>query len=312
MSGAMNSNPQITLTVGAVLLYVGGRVAFCALAQGSPAPGRRAVGHWLPVAAVALAAALLGQAVVAIEIIFATSVAALALIGGCIAVTETHGDEPPLWPTRGRKLAAMLLPATVLAFMAGFGGQVTIVAAILLLAQGAIILFVQFDPADQPAEPQTASQLKFIPLLLALILCAVGGWAAAFGTIGVSAKLDFPSPLPLVTTVLCPLLVASMLPGGSTLAQRGKAWAAAATHVGLTQLNLCLLLPLLAIIWRERQGESLYYPLSTWRVDAVVLMILAAALLPAAAGRWQLSRSDGVMFIIIYVGYVLATIVVSV
>jgi Ca2+/Na+ antiporter len=66
------------------------------------------------------------------------------------------------------------------------------------------------------------------------------------------------------------------------------------------------------LAWQFRHGESLYFPMATWRVDAVVLMILAAAVLPAAAGRWRPGRGDGAMLLVIYIGYVLASIVISV
>jgi Ca2+/Na+ antiporter len=310
MYAVIDLHPQITLTVGAVLLYAGSRVAVAATAQNTPSPARRAVAHWLPIAAAALAAVIFHQVEIALEIIFAASIAALALVGGCIAVMGSHGDEPPQWPISARRLAMMLLPATILTFMAGFGGSFSILSAIVLLLQGAVILYVKFDRTED-LEPSPTG-FRIAPFIGAIAICIVGACAAIIGSTRILADLDFPSPSPLVTTVLAPLLVAPMLLGGSILAQRGQAWASAAAGAGVAELNLCLLLPLLALAWQFRRGESLYFPMASWRVDAVVLIILAAALLPAAAGRWRPGRGDGAMLLVIYVGYVLASIVISV
>ncbi|HUB27220.1 MAG TPA: hypothetical protein VL992_17480 [Tepidisphaeraceae bacterium] len=311
MEFSLEAFPQATLTAGAVLLYAGGRTAAAALAQNAPSPGRRALGHWLPIAAIASIAAASGQVNFALAIIFATSVASLGLVGGCIAVMGPNADEPELWPSPARKSASILLPATVLVFIAGFAATITLLASILMLAMGALILFLRLDPADRAGESNPPKTKPFT-LLIAVAISCLGAWAAVTGSVGINATMDFSSPIPVVATVLSPLLVASMLLGGSTLASRGAAWAASATNVGVAQLNLCLLLPLLALTWQARHDHALYYPMPTWRVDAVTLMVLAAALLPSAAGRWRPGRIEGVTLLAIYVAYVLANIVVSV
>jgi hypothetical protein len=308
----IDAYPQATLTAGAVLLYGSGRMAAAALAADAPAPGRRAVGHWLPIAAMASVAGAMGQIDFALAIVFATSVASLGLVGGCIAFLGKSPGEPETWPPSLRKSASMLLPATVLVFIAGFAATITVLAASLMLAMGLVIVFLRLDPRDRATAAFASPRASMVPFLIAAVLSGLGGFAAVHGAVGVNAEMDFSSPVPVVATILSPLLVASMLLSGATLAQHGKAWAADATNIGVAQLNLGLLLPLLALAWRARHDHALYYPMSTWRVDAVALIVLAAALLPSAAGRWRPGWIEGAMFIVIYVAYVLANIVVSV
>ncbi len=43
----------------------------------------------------------------------------------------------------------------------------------------------------------------------------------------------------------------------------------------------------------------------TWRLDNVVLVVLAFMLVPASMGRWRLQRAEGLMLILLYGVYVL-------
>jgi Ca2+/Na+ antiporter len=44
-------------------------------------------------------------------------------------------------------------------------------------------------------------------------------------------------------------------------------------------------------------------PLSTWRVDSVLLVVASVMLLPIGAGRFRLSRVEGIAFILLYLAY---------
>jgi cation:H+ antiporter len=296
------------LIAGAAMLYVGGRSAALALSGDAPSPGRRAVGHWLPIAAVAIAAVLLGQPELALGIIFASSVAGLALVGGCVCIMGTTPEEPQVWPEAVRQPCALLLPIAALTFLAGFSGRVGWFNSIILAIEGLLVWTVW---AGRSGGVGASLPVKWSRLVLAAALCAVGGFAAVHGAVRMSVNPDFPPSLVAAATILSPILVASLLLNGAALVQRGHAWAAHATHAGVAQLNLCLLLPLTAILWRLRWGETLAYPMSNWRIDAVILILLAAALLPAAAGKWRPQRLEGGFYIVLYVAYVLAVVVVS-
>ena len=109
-------------------------------------------------------------------------------------------------------------------------------------------------------------------------------------------------------------------------AQNKQGWAAITTAVAVVLLNLCVLLPVVTLIWYPAQmidakdwigsihhlamsglGGSTPLPFSwvTWRVDNVVLVLLSFMLIPASLGRWKLGRTEGMTLIAVYAAYVL-------
>ncbi len=86
-------------------------------------------------------------------------------------------------------------------------------------------------------------------------------------------------------------------------------------------LNLCVLLPIVILLWYPLQSapnmglgnaihvlgraEALPFSWVTWRVDNVILVLLAFPLFPAALGRWRMGRPEGLTLIAIYAVYVL-------
>ena len=335
--GVVDTRSQWVLVGGAAVLYVSARAAVEAVAGASASPGRRALAHWIPVVAVCVLSVALKQSGLALAVIFATSVGALSLVTGAVAVMERDEAEPRTVPARWRRAWPFLLPASLLAFLAGFSGHLTWQHAVLLAAEGVVLLYVWLDPspagtADEPdAYPAERSATEPVNLVLAGLLSLIGAWAALKGTMGVSRSLDFASPAVIGTTALGPLLVAPMILTGNGLARRGRAWAATATHVGVVLLNLCALLPAVILLtllravvhhgphhlptfdWAAlRSVAPMAYPIITWRVDAVALVLLGFVLLPIAAGRWRLGRAEGLALIGVYVLYVLAVATVGV
>jgi Ca2+/Na+ antiporter len=101
-------------------------------------------------------------------------------------------------------------------------------------------------------------------------------------------------------------------------------------QVGITLLNLCVLLPVLAIFpylhavvttvrsahgkpidWDSMGPNVTVFPLAAWRIDTVVLILLSTLLLPVAMGRWNLGRAEGFMLIAGYCVYLLAVTVLG-
>lgn len=304
---AADSRAQLILISGAAMLYVAGRTAAHALAGHAARPMRRALGHWLAIAATAIAAVLADQPDVALAIVFATSVATLSLVGGGVALMGAADQEPADWPPLIRKTAGLLLPAAMVALLAGFSARLGWLNASFLAGEGVVIWLVWLDPADRQADWREW-KIRLAPLLMAVILAAVGAYLAVQGTLLVGSNLDFPAGPVVATTALSPLLVAPLLLDGSMLVARGQAWAASGAQVAIAQLNVCLLLPLIVLLWRLRWGTPLLYPIVNWRVDAVALVVLSAMLLPAAAGRWRPGKLEGVVLLLLYVAYVLTLI----
>ena len=95
--------------VGADHAAGGGGAALRGVARGVEAlagkqawPGRRAVGHWIPIAAAALVAVAIHRGDMAISIIFATSVGCLSLVVGSICIVSANLEAPAaqlrVWP----------------------------------------------------------------------------------------------------------------------------------------------------------------------------------------------------------------------
>src|SRR4051812_13932213 len=118
--------------LGAGLLYAASRIGAEALAGRSPIfPGRRAVGHWLPIATIALCAVFTQRADLAVGVIFATSVASLSLVMGLLIYFSSmtaHPSTRRTWP--------FVLPATLLPLIAGFTGHLSWIHALMMLVLG--------------------------------------------------------------------------------------------------------------------------------------------------------------------------------
>lgn len=136
--------PTVALALGAAGLYVAARVGAHALigprGLGEAKPGMVALGLWMPIAATALMAVLAGPpgdpigATVAVGVTFASTVAALSLAVGMVALlvpNEAAGPTRRAWP--------FLLPAALLTWLAGFGGGLNVVHALMIGGLGLIV-----------------------------------------------------------------------------------------------------------------------------------------------------------------------------
>ncbi|MGD0542745.1 MAG: hypothetical protein ABSB33_14620, partial [Tepidisphaeraceae bacterium] len=146
------------LLIGAVLLYVASRAGVDALSGGRTSPGRRAVGHWIPIAATALVAMVLQRADLAISIVFATSIGCLSLLVGSISILSPDSETPPAF----RRLWPFALPAALLVLLVGFTGQFTFQHALVLLIEGAAILLA-WKELSVPARPAERRQFRRPP-----------------------------------------------------------------------------------------------------------------------------------------------------
>src|SRR5580658_10011230 len=126
------------LLVGAVLLYVASRAGAHALAGLDESPGRRAVGHWLPIAAAVVTAIVMRRGDWALSIIFATSVGCLSLLLGSICIVSPHSEASDAY----RRFWPFALPAALLALLVGFAGNLSWRNAVMLLIEGGVLLFV--------------------------------------------------------------------------------------------------------------------------------------------------------------------------
>ena len=250
---------SVGLMLGAaVALYVAGRAAADATAGGRPpSGGRLAVGHWVPLAVVSAVAAAAGQFAVAVGLVFATAVGCLSLGLGTLAVVS---PRPVGAPPAGRRTWPLLVPAGLLAMLAGFHRDVRPVDAIALAVEGVCVvaLWAERSPAPPPdAEPVAVVPgrmpwpLRPVELLLAAGLAAVGAYLAIGGLTGAAAASEAATPGLLTATFLAPLAVLPILGSAADLTQRAGGGAtdeAASGLVGAALLNACFGLPLVAAV----------------------------------------------------------------
>jgi Ca2+/Na+ antiporter len=323
---------RMMLLVGAVLLYVASRAGAEVLAGKEALPGRRAVGHWIPIAAAALVAVAIHRGDMAISIIFASSVGCLSLVVGSICIVSPNSDVPAgygrMWP--------LALPAALLTLLAGFSGELNWKHALVLLIEGAALGFawkelggggsaVAAEMTEKGDNRREIDGLRWANVGLCVLLAMIGGIAGVVGAVRVGR--DFPAipDVAMIVAVLGPILVLPMLTGGAALAQSNRGWAAITSAVAVVLLNLCVLLPVVALIWYPAQMERRDFLLGsihrvlgglgnagplpfswvTWRVDNVVLVLLSFVLIPASLGKWRLGRMEGITLIALYAVYVL-------
>jgi Ca2+/Na+ antiporter len=318
----------VLIVAGAVALYISSRAAADALQSNSvPSAGKLAVGFWIPVAMVALTAMALNRPEIAIGVIFATSVASMSLVIGAVTFLS-----PPIVPITARKIWPTLLPAAMLAFLAGFRSELTYLHGIILAIEGFILLWIWNDSS---AEKQTQIRrrrhfpaLRLIQLILAIGLAFIGAWAGVRGTERTSQLSEVASAGLLSASLLSPLLVLPMLGAGIDLAHRGQSAISVTAQIAVAILNLCLLLPLVIAFGYVRTlafnhcqtsllflqkffhvdsapSPTIQFPLAVWRADVVSLIALSLFLLPVSQGRWALSKGNGMALIIAYAAYLL-------
>jgi Ca2+/Na+ antiporter len=299
--------PGLMLVVaGGVALYISSRAGADALrSRVGDSPGRMAVGLWMPIGVVALLAMRVNRPEIAIGVIFATSVASLSLVVGAVTFLS-----PPMIPVMGKGIWPTVVPAGMLAFLAGFRGELNWVHASVLALEGVVVLWVWRGPtaleksADKTGEKRFW-MLRVVQFVLAIGLAGIGAWAGVRGTERTSELSEVASAGLLSATLLSPLLVLPMLGAGIDLAHRGKSATAVTAEIGVVLLNLCLLLPVVVGVGYWRGTAAVPFPLAVWRVDVVAVIALALFLLPVSQGRWRLNKSNGLALILGYVMYLL-------
>lgn len=336
------TGPGFPLIIAAgVAMYIACKAGVDAIVGGAAAtPGRLAVGQALPIFVLAVAAMLTNRPQVAVGVVFSTAVACLSLAAGtAVAVSPPHNHPV------ARRGWAMLVPAGLLAFLAGFGGKVSAVNGLLLAIQGLVVFRLWNDRAVTQAEafPKNLGGnwrdhlLRSLQAALAIALAAIGAWLAMQGIDIASATTEIGSAGLLTAAILSPMLVLPIIGVGTELAHKQQSGVAVSSHVGVALLNVFVLLPCLVLIsyrhemmwniqemWAKLRPTSpirplspqfhseLIFPLAVWRVDVVMMIALGLLLLPVAIGRWSLTKMHGVGMILAYIVYLGLSLLVGV
>jgi hypothetical protein len=317
---------EVVLIAGIAVLYAATRLALSMWAPPhGAAPKRRALAQWLPILTTTAAAVAMREPRIAVGLIFGTSVACLSLVLGLSSYIAPLHELPA-----NRRVWPLVLPAALLVLLIGFRGNFTWAHAVMLLVMGASFLAVWLElPAKGQASEQVSTPPRIgWPMILALVLAVAGGWAAVRGAIqtGQSSRL-ISAPL-IATAVLSPLMMLPALGSAAIAAHRGQIGNVITSLCGTVQLNLCALLPAV-ILCEAFWGLAVHvdsstamaassgplpatpFPLVTWRVDTVVLVLLGFALIPVASGRWLPERIESTLLVVIYAAYLLAETALS-
>ena len=362
----------------ATAFYVASRAAADAVSGSNGtavSPTRHAIAQCIAIACVCAVAVWLDRGEIAIGVLFSTAVGALSLhLGVTIASTPQprprarrsgHGFEVvvdeddeathdqaddaaavPVVPLRGHRAWAMILPAGVLALMAGFSGKLTLLHGLLFAIQGLLVLMVWDGPRAGADTGRTMSMGRRAQLALATALALVGAMLGVYGAVRMSDETGIMSTGLIASAALGPLLVLPMIGSASILASQGQAQTAVGASVVMVLINLCCLLPLVIVGWHARQHyfpplpapsqavaapattqsvaddptadveplppeedapPVLGFPIAVWRIDTVLLILLGLMLLPVSLNLWELRRTEGMLLIVIYACYLVGT-----
>src|SRR5689334_14027604 len=157
-------NVSVIMLAGAAFaLYVASRLGVYALQCRGDSMGTRGIGpatvaQWLPIAAVAILA-LRAAPEVSVSVIFASSVACLSLVLGTMFFSAP--STGPL-ESRNRRAWGMVLPAAVLALLAGFAAEFTLKHAVIFALEGAVALMLW--TTSSPIERVTTNEDAAHPL----------------------------------------------------------------------------------------------------------------------------------------------------
>ena len=174
--------PEMLLIAGGVMQYVATRISVTVLgrADGS-VPGGLAIGQWLPILATTIAALVVRQPMMAVSLIFGSSVASLSLV---IGMTTYVNQLKPLSPER--RIWPLVLPVALFLLVAGFKGHLAWYHAVMLLIMGGTYLAVWLEtPGSEsvPAPQSSPTSIARGPLLPAILLAGFGAWAVVGGAV---------------------------------------------------------------------------------------------------------------------------------
>jgi hypothetical protein len=249
-------------------------------------------------------------------LVFGCSVASMSNVIGFITLsTPLHkvpADQRALW---------RLLPVvTLLVFVVGLRGYLGLLDAALLGTQGLILLWLAKAPAHAVGSAMTHSGRRIMAGTVLAAGAVVAAWAALGGAVAFSQSDPMYTPGVIAVTLLSIVLVLPMIGGGLPPAWMGSPAQAVHAQVLLMVLNLCLLLPLLIVLWKLTHGVSalaqrlgleegvqLLLPRTLWRIDSLGLVGLSLVVM-ATSTVMPIGRRGGAVLVFAYGLYIVSTL----
>ena len=302
---------------------------------------------WLPTALCVLVAMVLGEPTVAVTLIYATSLAAVtAILGGALLLApRSEGAAELHTPADSSSMLSLGLPMAMLVWLIGFSGNVTPASALALVIAAVATLDAwahdKAEPAAGPISGRVApgsGLFRVMEAFVALALGLGGAWAALAFTQQAANPLLRISPELLVVTPLGPLLLLPLYSRAAGHARCGRPTSSVALALGVVVLNMGILLPLTAVVRHlippllglggsgatTAPGSTaaaatavefsphmslLGIPLLLWRLDNLLLVLVALAIFGVRLGYYRPSRRMGMALLLVYTGYFMMTIV---
>lgn len=298
---------------GMVLIYAAAQSLSTAASHISPgSPGRRAFWHAGPIAAAAVVAAFLGHGDIALGILTGSAIVALSLAPGVSKIIAVRSRSVGgAYPAN-----ALLLAPVLLLWLIGLRAEINWLSASLLGAEGLLLCWVWREPRGV----QRVSPLMCVIVFLATAVAAVASVLAIRGALRLQAEMAalLEGVVPLTPGIisaglLAPILTLPLLGESVRLTEENRAAEAQNTQVALAMINLTALVPL-CVLASYLRGSLLHlaptgpipFPLAIWRVDCLVLAILATWLLSTdLLPRW-LQQVEGILLIVLYGAYLIS------
>jgi Ca2+/Na+ antiporter len=316
----------VMLFAGLAALFICTRILARILPRHPSWIGARAVAYFLPIAAVVLVATFLGRTEIALGVLFGTSVGAMTVVIGYIALGSPVENAPQRW----RRIWPFQLAAALIAFVSGFKGTLSWREAIALAIEGTLILGLWREQTTTATDNPTASTagpfasgpaaanfttvlnyasppanlasrrltirqaaILTLQLILTGLVLGLAAWAVTRGTLRTSSMLRFVSTSSLAATAVSMAMVMPMMVGSWRLAHDGHAWSPITTQIGVVLLNLCLLLPILIVI---PYAAAKIPALNHWAGDALAIGENLPRPLIFPAPMW---RVDNIVLIVV-------------
>ena len=261
-----------------------------------------AVAALAPLLAIAIAAVLVGRAELAAGAALGGAIAQLGLLLALAALAAPLRVRVPAlaW------LNPALIVAVVLVWLLGvdhaysrLDGGIMLLAFVgvgALLARG---IWRQRSVAqglsDAPA-PIFGTPRSLLRLLVGGILVGLGAWRLLVGTSGLAATILL-NPLILALLVLGPLSAVAGAPTAILAARRGGG------EIALAQALFAALAATLLLFGGVAFAHALAIPASIWRFELPILLTLAVAVYPMMRSDGELSRREGAVLLLVWLGF---------
>ena len=300
----------LVLSVAVVVLYAGSRLLWASVSS---------AGLWRGVV-MASPLVVLG---VALSAWSPPSAVALMVSSAVLAMTLGLGVSTMDVPPEDAEASPLLrspLPLVAVVCLAGFHGELSWAVALGIAVVGGLTLW----SADGERVPHAVPARAWLALPAAVLLLT-GLAAVAAATLLFRRASGSGAGTPVTVLLTTPAVCLALLGLLTAEAKEIRPHMPQETAVGVAIGALGLGLPVVVFashltrpLFNRLAGGSetiariaatqpadapVWMPVSTWRVDSVLLVVVSILLLPFAAGRMRLGRAEGLALVVLFLAY---------